>query len=269
MILVVDHRERGRKHAFPESFDCFTRILPRVLDLGDYAVLETEESTHPMILVEYKTLSDLDRSILDGRYHEQKLRLAAFRDETAARVAFIIEYDLREILPRVFTALVHLQTQHGFLVFSSRGARDTLGILCALVREHRRRCSCEPPPSSAVLAPRVSYKKNANTTREQYFIHCVSGLPGISSHTAASLCMEFHASLEAFTEAVRTLPFLVVPYGSAAAANKKARRMRTDRWRGLLSFDDRESSSSSLPAPHRETECSVSNDSLDPQRAPG
>jgi crossover junction endonuclease MUS81 len=67
MSLIIDHREKDLKLAFPNA-------IYKNLDLGDIQI-NYKDSDEPFILIERKTMTDLIASVNDGRYREQKKRL--------------------------------------------------------------------------------------------------------------------------------------------------------------------------------------------------
>ena len=84
----LDDREHGLRPLLPEPF--VTAHLP----VGDIWIgCETEE-THVKangLVIERKSAADLEASILDGRYREQRARLLSYTAEKKAHAVYIIE----------------------------------------------------------------------------------------------------------------------------------------------------------------------------------
>ena len=60
------------------------------LDVGDYQFYHTSQPDQPLVIIERKTLKDLNASIKDGRYKEQIIRLKSVKQHPI-RVYFLIE----------------------------------------------------------------------------------------------------------------------------------------------------------------------------------
>ena len=79
MKLYIDNREPKAIIDYLEFINNNSKnkvnIEIKSLDLGDY-VLYDEENERIIIIIERKSLSDLESSIKDGRYNEQSYRLS-------------------------------------------------------------------------------------------------------------------------------------------------------------------------------------------------
>lgn len=84
MNFYLDARETKLKDVLEHD-----HLHVKQLDIGDFQA-NYEGST--LLIIERKTVADLVQSIIDGRYHEQKSRLLAFRNENKhVKLAYIIE----------------------------------------------------------------------------------------------------------------------------------------------------------------------------------
>lgn len=206
-----DNREHG---LIPLLGGASVRQLP----VGDIWIsLSGETIAHPVIahngiVAERKTAADLEASILDGRYQEQRLRLLTFCAQTGARPLYIIEGPLDRIQGR-FTEetlrkfLNRLQIRYGVAVIHTESLADT-AKLCAILRDQ---ISKEP----AVFQPEdgtqkaytntVSITKRTNMEDPAVFASVVlQACPGISAAVAAAIlkaCGGTMAGVWAATEA--------------------------------------------------------------------
>jgi hypothetical protein len=88
MDLAVDYREA-------ECIPFLTGWTSKNLPVGDFWIgLSGEVIVPGGIVIERKQIADLEASIKDGRYREQRTRLQAFAQQYNANVAYIIEGDL-------------------------------------------------------------------------------------------------------------------------------------------------------------------------------
>ena len=86
MNILIDNRENDLIDIF-ESDSNMIPITKLNLDIGDI-LIQSEKFT---IIIERKTISDLDASIKDGRYKEQKFRINEYLKQNSARCIYIIE----------------------------------------------------------------------------------------------------------------------------------------------------------------------------------
>jgi ERCC4-type nuclease len=88
------------------------------------------------ILIERKEVHDLEASMSDGRYREQRTRLQGYATEAGAHIAYIIEGDLNKT--RSYTKevvlkwLVRLPFVHKITFFQTADAKETAQFLVTL-----------------------------------------------------------------------------------------------------------------------------------------
>ncbi len=80
--LTVDYREHSLHDVLKVQHDM------KQLHVGD---IHIGDPNKPALVLERKTFSDFEASIMDKRYREQRGRLLAFGSETGARVGYILE----------------------------------------------------------------------------------------------------------------------------------------------------------------------------------
>jgi len=218
--LIIDVRERALIDALRAPADAAgVSFDVRQLDVADAEVRGVDGEL--LLLVERKTLPDLAGSLRDGRYHEQKRRLASLAAETGAAVAYVIEggafsFDARmrpvsTLAPSRLQALVaSLLVRHRTPAAFTRDVSDTAAFLLLAARLLR-----EAPPKrngnlsgyaaaacrqAAACAP----KKRDNVDPRQCFLQQLCQVPGVSAGIAANVA-ERYGSLG---ELVRTLSAL-------------------------------------------------------------
>ena len=181
----------------------------RNMDAGDARILHGETV---VCVIERKTLADLDQSIKDGRYRDQKKRML----ETYPRssVIYIIEGS-------AFSASA--SGSHGFGRFQpdhdrTRGAilnsmlRDDLKVYCVenardtavFLREALKRVAADPGKYTGTGGgiERVStttipcHKRNSQMTPETFAEQALTLVPGVSSAIAARVVEAYGGSLK-------------------------------------------------------------------------
>jgi ERCC4-type nuclease len=108
------------------------------LQVGDVWIgLSGEEIRAGGLVIERKAVADLEASILDGRYREQRTRLATYCQQTGARPVYIIEGELDRSYGRLTEDVLQkflnrLAIRYGIATIRSETTKDTARI-CTLL----------------------------------------------------------------------------------------------------------------------------------------
>jgi ERCC4-type nuclease len=167
--IVVDSRERGLAALLPEAD-------VQQLNVGDVIVGDR-------ILFERKTPSDLEGSILDGRWRDQLARMVKAREEGGYRPAVLIEgrIPVGDGGDRLRSAATGAFVRDGIPCFETDGAVE----LAAFVRSTAKRVAGnEPPSSQRALAKRSS---GLMSSPQRVAVAQLSVIPGLSDRTAEAL----------------------------------------------------------------------------------
>ena len=112
IINLITHNNNNAKEKF--------EIIIKSLDLGDY-LIENEDKS--LILIERKSLADLEASIKDGRYSEQSYRLnecvIANHNIIYLIEGSIINYKNKHFVNSLYSSLLTLNYFKGFSVLNS------------------------------------------------------------------------------------------------------------------------------------------------------
>ena len=193
LSCVVDTRER----------DLIPLLSPwpvRTLNVGDIWVGLSGEDIGPGgVVIERKTTDDLEASILDGRYREQRTRLTTYCQQRAARPLYLIEGPMDRLWGK-FTQetlqkyLNRLTLRYGVSVIHTDGLEAT-AKLCKLLASQ---ISAEPTVFMATDAAALSYSstvsvsKKGNKEDPKNFAACaLQGCPGVSSAAADAILTAF------------------------------------------------------------------------------
>ena len=170
--IVLDTREHALGEAL-SKIDC--PFEWKQLDVGDIEFHGPEESA--LLTIERKTIADLESSITDGRYAEQRHRLVDNRPS----VAYVIEGSaaFSSHSPRVAGAMLSLGLSHKIPVLQTRDVEDTAVLvrsLCAFLSRPAKESQ-----GYAGAACRAScVKKRDNVDPHQCYLHQLSQIPGLS-----------------------------------------------------------------------------------------
>jgi ERCC4-type nuclease len=127
MFLKIDVREEDLK------------IVKESLPLGDLIVVD-ELTQEELIVIERKSLTDLEASIKDGRYEEQSYRLQGSSLHNH-NIIYLIEGDIIKVNPfkrnlnkmMIYSSIVSLNYFKGFSVLKTVSLEETAMMICSIV----------------------------------------------------------------------------------------------------------------------------------------
>ena len=175
------------------------------LQVGDVWIgLSGEEIGAGGLVIERKAVADLEASILDGRYREQRTRLATYCQQTGARPVYIIEGTMDRSWGRLTEDVLQkflnrLAIRYGIAVIHSDNTKDT-AHLCTLLLEQIQE---DPVVFKATEASMVSYastvhvsKKGNSADPSVFASRCLQGCPGVSDKAADAILSAHGGSLQ-------------------------------------------------------------------------
>ncbi len=217
MKLYIDNRE---PKAIIDSLEFINNssknkitIEIKSLDLGDF-VLYDEINEEAIIIIERKSLADLEASIKDGRYNEQSYRLS---QNTLANhnIYYLIEgsiinYKNKSFKNTLYSSLFSLSFFKGFSVFNSLNAVESAEIIYSFVNKFLREKDKAGYYSNNNLVSNtedlkienkednylanIKNTKKSNITRENIDILMLMQVPGVSI-TSATTIMNTHKTI--------------------------------------------------------------------------
>lgn len=199
MSMLYDTRERELIARSPS-------IPTRTLDVGDIWIgLSGEEIAKGGIVAERKTVADLEASILDGRYREQRTRLLTYCQQRQARPLYIIEGTLDRIAGK-FTEdvlrkfLNRLQLRYGVAVIQTDCIEATIKLCETISSQIMKEPAAflETDGAQKEYAHTVHVNKGANREDPKAFASIVlQQCPGVSANIADAILTAFNGSLKA------------------------------------------------------------------------
>jgi len=184
MQLLVDAREPkslvANLNVLKEKSNINVSIIQKNLTIGDY-IFYDEITDKELLIIERKSLADLESSIKDGRYKEQSFRL----NETTLHnhniiyllEGAIINYKNTDFKSTLYSTLFSLNYYKGFSVINVLNQTETCDLLLAiankLIRENKPGFYCQPLTSTNLVNPEYSItlkstKKSHITKDRQY-----------------------------------------------------------------------------------------------------
>ena len=205
MQLLIDLREPKSLVSYIISLNEMSNtkitIIQKTLTIGDY-VFYDELSNKELLIIERKSLADLEASIKDGRYNEQSFRL----NETNLHnhnIIYLLEGAIIKYNPKfrntLYSSLFSLNYYKGFSVINVLNQTETGDILLAfaskLLRENKPGFYCDI--SNNTENNNINYISTLKTTKKSHinsdniFQLMLMQIPGISNVSALALSNEF------------------------------------------------------------------------------
>ena len=205
MQLLIDLREPKplvqNIIALNEAAKNKVTIIQKNLDIGDY-VFYDELTEQILLIIERKSLSDLEASIKDGRYKEQSFRLNEAPTHNHNIIYLlegaIINYKEVGFRSTLYSTLFSLNYYKGFSVINTLNQTETATMLVAFAskinRENKPGFYGDKALTSAsddAYIETIKTSKKAHINRENIFQLMLMQIPGISNVSALALANEF------------------------------------------------------------------------------
>jgi len=206
MQLLVDAREPkslvANLNVLKEKSNIDVSIIQKNLTIGDY-IFYDEINSKELLIIERKSLADLESSIKDGRYKEQSFRLneSPLHNHNIIYLleGAIINYKNVEFKSTLYSTLFSLNYYKGFSVINVLNQNESCDLLLAiaskLIRENKPGFYCQPLTSTNLVNPEYSVilksTKKSHITKDNIFTIMLKQIPGISNVSALALVSEF------------------------------------------------------------------------------
>ena len=161
--ISVDDREHGLRRLFRSTTYNVVHLPVGDIWIGLQAELQIAKGG---LVIERKSANDLEASILDGRYREQRARLLSFCKEHEAHPMYIIEGDIDRLNARLTKVallkhLTRLQIRYHIPVFQTASLEET-SELCYILLEQ-----WEKDPTTFDQPQNLSYVEARGSTRQE------------------------------------------------------------------------------------------------------
>ena len=159
------------------------------LEVGDIVLTKKVGDRTEALVFERKTIADLDSSIKDGRYHEQKQRLKSAYP--FHRITYIIEGNAKSIeKSKIMTsALISSRYRDGFHVIHTTNVENTIWYFTQIQERMSTpgKTTFDASNGEYALSLKAKTKKSANLTKELVYTMQLSQIPGISVKIAQDI----------------------------------------------------------------------------------
>jgi ERCC4-type nuclease len=208
MQLLIDNREPKTLvtylNALNEQSSTKINIIQKSLTIGDY-VFYDEINNKELLIIERKSLADLESSIKDGRYKEQSFRLneANIHNHNIIYLleGAIVNYKNGNFKNTLYSTLFSLNYYKGFSVINVLNQTETGDLLLAiagkLIRENKPGFysqDLEVANSQSNVdeySTTVKSTKKSHITKDNIFNIMLKQIPGISNVSALALVNAF------------------------------------------------------------------------------
>jgi len=198
--MLIDCREHALLSRLPPS------TVSAQLPVADIWIGSTESQDAVQshgLLIERKTVADLESSILDGRYREQRIRLVSAATTWNAHPIYIIEGDLDRLGKIRLTAqalmkhITRLSLRYQITVFQTACVEETVRLLLLLNDQWKDDPTTFERQKTLAYAETQGHTKSANRDDPSTFaIQVLTCCRGISITTAQQILKGCGGTLE-------------------------------------------------------------------------
>ena len=204
MKLYIDNREPKQIINYLNVLNENTKYTIEVtnLELGDYLIYD-DINDKTLVIIERKSLSDLESSIKDGRYNEQSFRLDG-NSLPNHNIYYLIEgniinYRNDKVKGTLYSSLVSISYYKGFSILNSvnniESAEIINGFVNKLLRENSKSCYYNNIENLSEQKEEyvnvVKTTKKANVTRDNINIIMLMQIPNVSHQSATAIINKF------------------------------------------------------------------------------
>lgn len=233
-------------------------VETRMLPLGDIIV---SVAGVERLLVERKSIADLNASIKDGRYAEQSYRLDGVADFHNHNTIYLIEGDVARLntfkdridKQMIYSAMFSLNHYKGFSVMRSMSVAETATMLCNMVVKmnaepqkpsyYSNASAAADVPTTDVPttdAPKqycdvIKKHKKENITKDNIGGIMLCQIPGVSS-TISRVVLEQHKTIANLVQALQADPACLAALCLIDTATGKSRKISKTAIASIVDF---------------------------------
>ncbi|GIS52519.1 MAG: hypothetical protein Ct9H90mP28_2350 [Paracoccaceae bacterium] len=188
MNILIDYREQAMKTILDDNLVTYMN-----LQIGDIQIIQDNPEKTPIIVLERKTIQDLQHSLKDGRFSEQKKRMNA---SNFIHKGFIIEGKVSKFEPQFESILkqiiIRIQLKDKMVIFLTGDIRDTTNLILEIKRKlllDSKLYNHSQKQTDYIDTLHVSKKQNL--TPSLCYILQLSQIPGISKSIAKVIAEKY------------------------------------------------------------------------------
>ena len=209
MAIFLDYRERELHSFFQDS----PYVTVKPIDVGDVWIgISGEDITEGGLIIERKTISDLESSLLDGRYREQRTRLLAYASSHKAKVLYMIEGPLDGHRPygkkskaELQQVLNRLMLKYNIAVYNTKNIEDSANYINVLYKQYSEDPKVFQGEILSYTDVQQFTKKGNKENPHVFACAALQQCPGISAKIAEALLQAFGSLEQIFAQTPEAL----------------------------------------------------------------
>ena len=175
-------------------------VTVKALPVGDILIGVKEDGAMAEggIVIERKSIRDLEASILDGRYREQRGRILAFCEENKTQPMYILEGSLSSSTGRLQKSALmkfiqRLVLHYQIPVIQTASIQETSELLQTMMEQWKEDPTRLKQTTERIkMTDGIHVQKKANAADpKQFAIACLAQCPGVSVKMAEALIAHF------------------------------------------------------------------------------
>jgi len=191
-MFLLDTRESELIQRIPDS-------IVKQLPVGDIWIGTNDQGMmEGGLIVERKSIRDLEASILDGRYKEQRGRILSFCQENKSQPMYILEGSLASgtgrLQKKALMKFIHRLIFHYQIpVMQTQSVQETAELVQTLIEQWKDDpASLQRTTELVKVTDGIHVQKKANAgDPTQFAISCLAQCPGVSVKMAEQLVQTF------------------------------------------------------------------------------
>jgi ERCC4-type nuclease len=207
--IILDNREHGLIALMPMRDVKQLPVGDAWIAIGD---LENQTSG---VVVERKTIADLESSLSDGRYREQRTRLLTFCVEKNARPLYILEGSLQNSFKKkvLWQVLTRLCLRYGVGLMQTASTKETAELLETIAHQITEDKECFKATTLSYSDVTSFIKKTNKDDPENFALAVLQQCSGVSADKAKALIAKFKSLEGVMAATEKDLESCVTPNG--------------------------------------------------------
>jgi ERCC4-type nuclease len=226
---MLDDREHGLRELLPSWPVAHLAVGDIWIGTAPGPGLEGPEISPNGLLIERKSVADLEASIMDNRYREQRSRIMAYATEKKAHVVYIIEGELdrfgfRLSKQALMKHITRLALRYHIAVFQTASIKET-AELCQLLQDQWAAdpTTFEQPATMTYVETRGKTRESNSDDPTVFLSTVLQACRGVSAAGAKAI-MAVYPNLESLLKAEQKA-FAEIQVGKQKFGAVKAARL--------------------------------------------
>lgn len=175
-MIVIDIKETSLLRCVSDHCDKDV-FEARALPVGDIIIRD-------VFIVERKTMADLDASLKDGRFREQRDRML----ESGLRVVYIFEGIATDMMKKI---AVRLFVRYGISSICTNDPADTVDVLYRMYHQSEKGHDILPSTVMTESMQKQFRLRKSGISKDVFVQYCLSGVPSVSREMAIAIQQKY------------------------------------------------------------------------------